>query len=129
VDEVYSCSNPGLAGLKKFLVDYCIWSCMSPSKSELPRLCVSSPLSKSQILPLSRYPQAFRTGVNITHQNMRTEVLEAVNPLSRPRETEYKDTEIDFSNSNTFLRNAKGGMQRCRYHQHTHVDLCLNLMV
>jgi hypothetical protein len=129
VDEVYSRPNPGLAGLKEFLVEYYIWACIPPSKSELPRLCVSSALSKSQIPPLSRYPQAFRTGVNITHQNMRTEVLDEVNPLSRPREKKYKDTEIDFSNLNTFLRNAEGGMLRCRYHQHIHVNLCLNLMV
>jgi hypothetical protein len=129
VDEVYSRSNSGLAGLKKFLVDYYIWSCMPPSTPGLPRMCVSSGLSESQIPPLSCYPLAFRTGVTITHQNMRTEVLKEVNPLSKPHEKEYKDTEIDFSNLNTFLRNAKGGMLRCRYHQHNHVDLCLNLMV
>jgi hypothetical protein len=40
VDEVYGRSNPGLAGLKKFLVDYYIWSCMPPSTPGLPRLCV-----------------------------------------------------------------------------------------
>jgi hypothetical protein len=60
---------------------------------------------------------------------MRTEVREEVNTLSRPREKEYKDTGIDFSNLNTFIRNAKGGMLRCCYNQHIHVDLCLNLMV
>jgi hypothetical protein len=129
VDEVYSRSNPDLAGLKKFLVDYYIWSCMPPSKPGLSRLCVSSGLSKSQIPPLSCYPLAFRTGVIITHQNIRTKFREEAKNLSRPREKEYKDTKIDLSNLNTFIRNAKGGMLRCRYHQHTHVDLCLNLMV
>jgi hypothetical protein len=129
VDEAYSRSNPGLVGLKKFLVDYYIWSCMHPSTPGLPRLCVSSGLSESQILPLSCYLRAFHTGVTITHQSMRTEALKEANVLSRPREKEHKDTEIDFSNLNTFIRNAKEGMIRCHYHQHTHVDLCLNLMV
>jgi hypothetical protein len=129
VEEVYHRSHPGLAGLKKFLVDYYIWACIPHSKTEPPRLCISSGLSKSSIPSLSHYPHAFRTGVTITHQNMRTEVPAEPNPLSRLREKQYKDTEIDFSNLETFLRNAKGGALRCRYHQHTHVDLCFNLMV
>ena len=129
VEEVYRRANPGLAGFKKFLVDYYIWACIPPSKSALPRLCMSSGLLKSSIPPLSRYPEAFRTGVTITHQNIHKQITAETNPLSRPREKQYKDTEIDFSNLDMFLRNGKGGMLRCRYHQHTHVDLCFNLMV
>jgi hypothetical protein len=128
IDEAYLRSSTGLAGLRKFLVDYYVWGCLPPPMSELPRLCLIHGLPKSQIPPLSEYPYAFRTGVETTHENVRTDIPARTHALSKPRQKEYLDTEIDFSNLDSFMRNAKGGALRCRYHQHTNVDVCFNLM-
>ena len=114
VKEIYHGSNSTrLYGLKRFLVDYYIW--------------IRAYVDSGRYPPLENYLPAFIADVANTSRAIETEVV--IDSKDLLKRTETKDVVMDFPRLGAFLCNARQGRLKCRYHHHSSMERCHNLIV